>query len=341
MKKLGNTVYILTDGNYLHCENDSIAIKTHDGETKHIPAHTIEQIVCLGNTTVSTPFIGFCGEHGISLSFHSENGRFYGRIYGKVTGNVLLRKAQFENLNTSIAINTVRNILIGKLANSRFLLLKNGGNANEENREKLKRAAELLSDQSKKLMESDNIDSMRGLEGTSANIYFSVFDNMIKSDNDEMKFVRRSHRPPENRCNAIMSFLYMLLKNDVQSALESVGLDTAVGYMHTLRPGRPSLALDIMEEMRAVMCDRLCISMINLKQIQENDFDTANGEYRLKDKARRLVADEWQKSKKSEIIHPFMKEKITVGLIPYSQAMLFARVLRGDLDEYPPFVWRL
>lgn len=153
-----------------------------------------------------------------------------------------------------------------------FCFLKNGGNANEENREKLKRAAELLSDQSKKLMESDNIDSMRGLEGTSANIYFSVFDNMIKSDNDEMKFVRRSHRPPENRCNAIMSFLYMLLKNDVQSALESVGLDTAVGYMHTLRPGRPSLALDIMEEMRAVMCDRLCISMINLKQIQRNDF---------------------------------------------------------------------
>lgn len=341
MKKLKNTIYILSEGNYLHCENESIAVTNIEGKTVHVPAHTIEQIICLENTTVSTPFLGFCGENGISLSFHSPNGKFYGRVYGKINGNVLLRKAQFQTLETEKSAQTVKNILIGKMANSRSLLLKCASNAGEEKSSSLRRCADMLSEQCDTLQGLDNIDSMRGLEGNAASIYFSAFDDMLKTNDEDMHFVRRSHRPPENRCNAIMSFLYMLLKNDVQSALESVGLDPAVGYLHTLRPGRPSLALDMMEELRAVMCDRMCIAFINLKQIKSDDFDVNNGEYRLKDDARKMLVDSWQKRKKDEILHPFLKEKIPVGLIPYCQAMLLARVFRGDLDQYPPFLWRL
>ena len=181
---------------------------------------------------------------------------------------------------------------------------------------------------------------MRGIEGAAATAYFRVFDAMLKGNAPDMQFEKRSRRPPENRVNALLSFVYMLLKNDVQSALESVGIDPAAGYLHTLRPGRPSMALDLMEELRAPLCDRFVIALLNLKQIQSDDFDTEGGEYRLKDAARRLVIKEWQLRKKEIITHPFLKEKIPIGLIPYCQAMLLARTMRGDLDQYPPFIWR-
>ena len=340
MKQLKNVLYILTENSYLHCENGTICVKIGGSEKVRIPAHTIESIVCLCNTTVSTPFIGFCSENGIAMSFHSDNGRFYGRIQGVVSGNVLLRKKQYQWIQQPESAEIVRHILLGKLANSRNVLLKAARNVEDPSAQKLRDAAQTLSHQSQLLEEAETIDSMRGIEGASAVAYFNAFDEMLKHTEDTMRFEKRSRRPPENRINALLSFVYMLLKNDVQAALESVGIDPAAGYLHTLRPGRPSMALDMMEELRAPLCDRFVVSLVNLKQIQSDDFDTDGGEFKLKDKARKLVITEWQKRKKEFINHPFFNEKIPIGLIPYCQAMLLARVMRGDLDVYPPFIWR-
>lgn len=340
MKKLANVLYILTEGSYLHCENSSICVKIGGTEKTRIPAHTIDSIVCLCNTTVSTPFIGFCSDNGISLSFHSDTGKFYGRIYGAVSGNVLLRQKQYQWIGEKESAVIVRNIISGKLLNSRNVLMKSARNTTEDKAELLHHAAQMLSEQHDALDNNVDIDSIRGIEGAAATIYFRAFDAMLKIDDADLIFEKRSRRPPENRVNALLSFVYMLLKNEMQSALESVGLDTAVGYLHTLRPGRPSLALDLMEELRAPLGDRFVISLLNLKQISSKDFDTANGEFHLKEDARRLVIREWQLRKKEQIMHPFLKEKIEIGLIPYCQAMLLARHMRGDLDGYPPFIWR-
>ena len=309
-------------------------------EKSRIPAHTIEAIICLCNTTVSTPFIGFCGENGIALSFHSDNGKFYGRIYGSVSGNVLLRKKQYEWIGSHKSAEVVRNIILGKIVNSRNMLTRAARNTTEEKALILKEQAEKLLEQEYSLECAKTIDSIRGIEGAAATVYFRAFDAMLKTDEVEMMFEKRSRRPPENRVNALLSFAYMLLKNDTQSALESVGIDPAAGYLHTLRPGRPSMALDLMEELRAPLCDRFVISLINLKQITASDFDTEGIEYKLKDKARRKVIQEWQLRKKETITHPYLKEKIPIGLIPYCQAMLLARHFRGDIDGYPPFIWR-
>lgn len=340
MKQLGNVLYILTEGSYLHCENKSICVMVGGTEKTRIPAHTIEAIICLCNTTVSTPFIGFCGENGIALSFHSDNGKFYGRIYGSVSGNVLLRKKQYEWIGSQESAEVVRNIILGKIVNSRNMLTRAARNTTEEKALILKEQAEKLLEQENDLEGAKSIDSIRGIEGAAAAVYFRAFDAMLKTDESEMMFEKRSRRPPENRVNALLSFAYMLLKNDTQSALESVGIDPAAGYLHTLRPGRPSMALDLMEELRAPLCDRFVISLINLKQITASDFDAEGIEYKLKDKARRKVIQEWQLRKKETITHPYLKEKIPIGLIPYCQAMLLARHFRGDIDGYPPIIWR-
>lgn len=340
MRKLGNTLYILTSGSYLYCQNETIAVKIGGEDKVRIPAHTIDSIICLTNTSVSSPFIAFCGERGIGLSFHSDNGRFYGRICGPVSGNVLLRKRQFELIDSPDSVSIVRNIIFGKISNCRTLLLRAARNSSENNSAQLIDSAGMLQEQCNFLQSAENIDSIRGIEGAAANIYFRAFDGMIKTDDPDMYFIKRTRRPPENRVNALLSFVYMIMKNDVQSALEAIGLDPAVGYLHTLRPGRPSLALDMMEELRGVLCDRFVISLINLKQVQSGDVDIEGNEFRLSDKARRIVIDSWQKRKKEEIVHPFLKEKIPIGLIPYCQAMLLARYMRGDIDGYPPFLWR-
>ena len=340
MKKLCNTLYILTSGSYLYCQNETIAVKIGGEDKVRIPAHTIDSIICLTNTTVSSPFIAFCSEHGISLSFHSDNGKFYGRIYGKVNGNVLLRKKQFQLIDSPESASVVRNILIGKISNCKMTLQRSARNGTPDKASLLTKSASLLQDQISILQTSDSIDSMRGIEGAAATIYFRAFDNMLKTEDTDMLFEKRTRRPPENRVNALLSFVYMLMKNDVQSALEAVGLDPAVGYLHTLRPGRPSLALDMMEELRSALCDIFVVSLINLRQIQSDDINMESNEYFICDKARRLIIDSWQKRKKEEITHPFLKEKIPIGLIPYSQAMLLARYMRGDIDGYPPFIWR-
>lgn len=339
MKKLLNTLYLLTPNSYLFCRNETIAVKVGGVEKNTVPAKDIEAIVCFGQMTVSTPLLEFCGKRGISVTFLSPQGHYCGRFYGPLSGNVLLRKKQYESINqVEFSNQLVRDILFGKIRNSKMVLLraarKQSGDA-----ESLTQAVNQLSDLAAQLESCDCIDSMRGIEGAAATIYFSRFDTMLHSPAG-FRFESRSRRPPRNEVNAVLSFVYTLLTREISSALETVGLDPAAGYLHTLRPGRPSFALDLIEELRAPLCDRFTLSLFNLGQLGEKDFNTDSEAVFLNDRGRRTVLTSWQKRKMETVQHPFLQEKIPVGMIPYAQAMLFARVIRGDLDRYPPFVWR-
>ncbi|MBS6135815.1 MAG: type I-C CRISPR-associated endonuclease Cas1 [Faecalibacterium prausnitzii] len=339
MKKLLNTLYLLTPNSYLFCRNETIAVKVGGVEKNAVPAKDIEAIVCFGQMTVSTPLLEFCGKRGISVTFLSPQGHYCGRFYGPLSGNVLLRKKQYESINqVEFSNQLVRDILFGKIRNSKMVLLraarKQSGDAVS-----LTQAVNQLSDLAAQLESCDCIDSMRGIEGAAATIYFSRFDTMLHSPAG-FRFESRSRRPPRNEVNAVLSFVYTLLTREISSALETVGLDPAAGYLHTLRPGRPSFALDLIEELRAPLCDRFTLSLFNLGQLGEKDFNSDSEAVFLNDRGRRTVLTSWQKRKMETVQHPFLQEKIPVGMIPYAQAMLFARVIRGDLDRYPPFVWR-
>lgn len=339
MKKLLNTLYLLTPNSYLFCRNETIAVKVGGVEKNAVPAKDIEAIVCFGQMTVSTPLLEFCGKRGISVTFLSPQGHYCGRFYGPLSGNVLLRKKQYESINqVEFSNQLVRDILFGKIRNSKMVLLraarKQSGDAVS-----LTQAVNQLSDLAAQLESCDCIDSMRGIEGAAATIYFSRFDTMLHSPAG-FRFESRSRRPPRNEVNEVLSFVYTLLTREISSALETVGLDPAAGYLHTLRPGRPSFALDLIEELRAPLCDRFTLSLFNLGQLGEKDFNSDSEAVFLNDRGRRTVLTSWQKRKMETVQHPFLQEKIPVGMIPYAQAMLFARVIRGDLDRYPPFVWR-
>lgn len=285
------------------------------------------------------PLLEFCGERGISVTFLSSHGHFCGRFYGPVSGNVLLRKKQYESISQpEFANRLVRDLLLGKIKNSKTVLLR-AARKQQEASPSLIQAANQLSELAVQLESCDSIDSMRGIEGAAATIYFSQFDSMLHSPAG-FRFEARSRRPPRNEVNAVLSFVYTLLTREISSALESVGLDPAAGYLHTLRPGRPSFSLDLIEELRAPLCDRFTLSLLNLGQLGEKDFERDSEAVFLNDRGRRTVLTSWQKRKTETVQHPFLREKIPIGMIPYAQAMLFARVLRGDLDRYPPFVWR-
>lgn len=341
MKKLLETMYITTPDSYVFLRNENICIEVGGVERASVPASQVDSIVFIGKNTVSTGLMAFCGKHDITLCFIGIRGEFCGRVCGPVSGNVRLRKKQYESLNDSKFVSTiVRNILYGKIRNSKSVLMRCArSTAKKENAETLYAAAEKLSGLAKRLSETDDVDVMRGIEGAAANTYFSVFDTMLDGKNDFV-FEQRSKRPPRNEVNAILSFVYTLLTHDCISALETVGLDPAAGYLHTLRPGRASFALDLIEELRAPLCDRFVISLIHKGQLTHKDFNIEGDAVWLSEKGRRTVLSAWRERKREEITHPFFKEKIPVGLIPYTQAMLFVRVLRGDLDLYPPFVWR-
>ena len=341
MKKLLETLYILTPESYVYHRNENICISIGGVEKASVPASQIDSIVFVGKNTMSTPLIEFCGEHGITMTFLDTKGKFCGRVCGPVSGNVLLRKKQYDSIsNEEFCKTTVKNILLGKFRNSRDLLMRHARSCGEENRAQyLYHASEQIREMASQLLNCIDIDSMRGIEGAAASVYFSQFDNML-SDSCEFRFVARSRRPPRNEVNAVLSFVYALLTHDVRSAAETVGLDPAAGYLHTLRPGRSSFALDLMEELRAPLCDRLTLTLFNRGQLSAKDFESGSEAVYLNEKGRRTVIGQWRERKKEEILHPFFKEKIPIGLIPYTQAMLFARVLRGDLDMYPPFTWR-
>lgn len=341
MKKLLETLYVMTPESYVYHRNNNICISIGGEEKASVPITQVDSVVFFGKNTLSTSLIEFCGENDVTLTFLNEYGRFYGRVCGAVSGNVLLRKRQYDSLNDKEFVKTtVRYILLGKFRNSKSVLMRYARSSEDEAKaNELYAAAEKLTKISRQLVECEDVDSMRGLEGAAATIYFSQFDNMLV-DSTEMKFEVRSKRPPLNEVNATLSFVYTLLTHDCRSALETVGLDPAAGYLHTLRPGRASFALDLIEELRSPLCDRFVISLINRGQLTPKDFERDSDAVYLNEKGRRKVVTCWRERKQDEIVHPFFKEKIKIGLIPYTQAMLFARVLRGDLDMYPPFVWR-
>jgi CRISPR-associated protein Cas1 len=339
MRKLLNTLYVTVPNAYLSKDGETVLVRVEQETLLRVPIHTLEGIVCIGVVSMSPPLMGFCAEHNVGVSFLSEHGRFLARIQGPIHGNVLLRREQYRRADLeadSAAI--AKSILLAKIANSRTSLLRAG---REHSSESLDRAATQLGQSLRLLAAAPSLDGLRGVEGDAAQKYFSVFDELILHQKEEFFFYGRSRRPPLDNVNALLSFLYVLLAHDIASALETTGLDPAVGFLHRDRPGRAGLALDLMEELRPVLADRLALTLINRRQVAGTGFSrNESGGVAMSDATRKEVLVAWQLRKQEEILHPFLNERIPFGLVPYAQALLLARHLRGDLDAYPPFIWR-
>jgi CRISPR-associated protein Cas1 len=343
MRKLLNTLHVMTQGSYLHRDGETVAIKVGQELKLRVPIHTLEGLVWWGQVACSPPVLGLCCERGVGISFLTEQGRFLARVTGPVSGNVLLRRQQYRLADGADGtLPTVRTIVAAKIANSRVVLLRAAREIADETREKeLREAANRLSWAGLEAVRAPSINEVRGHEGSAGQTYFSVFDHMIAGDREAFRFDGRSRRPPLDRVNALLSFVYALLRHDIESALESVGLDPAVGFLHTDRPGRPSLALDLMEELRAALADRLVLTLINRRQVQGSGFtEQDGGGILMDDVTRKAVVAAWQLRKQDEIEHPYLNERIPVGLVPYVQALLLARYVRGGLNAYPAFFWR-
>jgi CRISP-associated protein Cas1 len=343
MKKLLNTLYITTQGAYLHREGETVEV-TVDNEVKlRVPIHTLQGIVCFGQVSMSPFLMGLCAERGVKVSFMSKHGRFLARIEGPVSGNVLLRREQYRRADSDeLSAQVARNVVTAKINNCRVVLQRAlREHPDAEGSSDLASSVNHLAEIMKSLDSVKELDSVRGLEGEAASNYFGVFDHLIFVQKEDFYFKERNRRPPLDNLNAILSFLYTLLNHDVTSALETVGLDPAVGFLHRDRPGRPGLALDMMEEFRPFLADRLVLSLVNLKQVTGKGFTkTETGAVMMDDETRKNVIVAYQNRKQEEITHPFLNEKIAIGLLPYAQALLLARFLRGDLDGYAPFLWR-
>lgn len=343
MRRLLNTLYVTTQGSYLHRDGETVTVSQDNTVVMKIPIHTLQGVVCFGRVSMSPFLMGLCAERSVGVSFLSRNGRFLARVNGPVSGNVLLRREQYRRADDEqLSCEIARAIVIAKLNNCRVILLRAvREHPQEEHAEKLADAADHLLQNLKELELCDTLDSMRGLEGEAARSYFAVFDHLILAQKEDFVFHERSRRPPLDKVNALLSFIYTLLVHDVTSALECVGLDPAVGLLHRDRPGRPGLALDMMEEFRPYLADRLVLSLINRKQVGSKGFTrTETGAVMMDDETRKEVLVAYQTRKQEEITHPFLKEKMQVGMLPHVQALLMARYMRGDLDGYPPFLWR-
>lgn len=347
MRKHLNTIYVTSEDAWLRKDGQNIVVEVDSAERGRAPIHMIGGVMCFGRAGASPAVLAACAEAGVTVSFLQPNGRFLARVEGARSGNVLLRRTQYRIADDpERTVPIVRGIVAAKAANQRAVIrraLRDHGKAMPEaGLEKLGEAERRLSDVARRTLRADNsVASLRGLEGEAAQAYFSVFNHLIRSDDAAFVFSGRSRRPPLDRVNALLSFLYALLGHDCRSALESVGLDPQVGYLHADRPGRASLALDLMEELRPVLADRLVLSLINRRQLSPADFVVEEGgAVSLKDAARKAVLIAWQERKKDELRHPFLGETITLGLVAHIQALLLARHLRGDLDGYPAFVWK-
>lgn len=341
MRKLLNTLYITNDNYYLTRDRENIVIKEEGTVVKRFPVHILEGVVCFNYIGASPSLLQLLNAHHISLTFLTPQGQFCGKFIGTTNGNVLLRREQYR-----IADDEERSLLIArrcieaKIINSRKVLLRTLRDHKDKiNTSRLTVASDYLKKQLLLCRTVDNKDSLRGIEGDAARMYFQCFDDNILYQKDDFVFVTRSRRPPLNRVNALLSYLYSLLTFEIQSALETVGLDSYVGFFHTDRPGRASLALDMIEELRPYLVDRFVVTLINRKQIGPGDFEVKeNGAVLLNRKGRDKVLTLWQKRKQSEVIHPFIAEKIPIGLIPYVQAQLLSRYIRQDIESYPPFL---
>ncbi len=342
MKPLLNVLYVVTEESYVSKEGETVCVRVGGTEKVRVPVHTLETVVCFGQTTVSTPLIGFLGERGVGLTFLSANGRFLGRVEGPVHGNVLLRHAQYTAAHSEAwAGRLACSFVLSKIANARNVLLRSArDHIDTACADQLRQAADALAGIAGDVRPERGVDALRGTEGAAAAVYWRAFDAMIRTNRADFFLQQRSRRPPLDKMNALLSFGYALLANDVRSALEAVGLDPATGYLHALRPGRPALALDLMEELRAWQSDRLALGLVNLRQVQASDFEQTPTGVSLRPAARRTFLEAWQKRKREEIVHPFLEQKIPIGLIPFVQAQLLARHLRGDLEAYPAFFWK-
>lgn len=343
MRILLNTLYITTPDLYLSLDGENVVIQKYGNGIRRIPLHNLEGIVALGYTGASPALMGACAERGIALTFLTMHGRFLSRVCGMEQGNVLLRKEQYrisDNPEKSAAI--AKNIITGKLFNSRWVIERAIRDYPLRlNVDKLRHISSLIEESLKTLQDVRTLEEIRGVEGEAASNYFSVLDDLILQQKEDFFFRSRNRRPPMDNVNALLSFVYTLLAHDTASALETAGLDPYVGFMHRDRPGRISLALDLMEEFRSIIADRFVLTIINTKRIGGSGFvRKENGGIIMDNGTIKSVIAAWQKKKQESIKHPMLGEKMEWGLIPYSQAMLLARYLRGDIDAYPPFMWK-
>lgn len=343
MKKYLNTLFVTTQGAYLSKEGECAVIKIDKEVKVRLPLHMLDGIICFGSVTCSPFLMGHCAETGVTVTFLTEYGRFLCQMQGPTRGNILLRRTQYRMADNYLQTAALaRSFVIGKIGNARVTLARTLRDHSEKvNSAQLKNAQHILAGCIKRLQSETDQERIRGIEGEAARIYFEVFNECITSADPLLRFTGRNRRPPLDRVNCLLSFLYTLLTHDIRSALESCGLDPAAGFLHKDRPGRPSLALDLLEEFRSYIADRLVLSLVNRGQIQSKDFTVSEtGAVLLKDDARKTVLTAYQNRKQEEIEHPFVKEKMAVGLLWHIQAMLLARHIRGDIDTYPPFVWR-
>lgn len=343
MRKLLNTLYILSEDVYLTLEGENVVIVNEEKTIGRFPLHNLENIISFTYKGASPSLMGACVECCIGLTFFSPRGKFLARSIGKEQGNVLLRKEQYRiSDNIERSHQYAKNMILGKVYNSRWSIERTiRDNKLRVDSERLKEISDSLQNDLQKIQESDGLDNLRGIEGKSAEKYFSVFDLLILNQKDNFYFQRRNKRPPKDNVNALLSFAYTILAGECANALTSVGLDSFVGFMHRDRPGRKSLALDIMEELRPILADRFVLTLINMKTVKKEHFYHQKDEaVLLNEDGRKVFFTAWQNHKKEKITHPFLKEKIEWGLVPYVQALLLARTIRGDLDEYPLFLWK-
>lgn len=341
-----NTLYITKEHTWVHLEGENIVVKLNGTECARFPLHLLGGVVCFGTVGATPALLGKCAALGIGFTFLTNYGRFWARVEGPSSGNVLLRRSQYRTSDeVSSCVEISRYFVVGKILNQRTVIRRSirdhRSSMGDGCVDRLESCVNWLTESARRANACADVNTLRGLEGDAAKVYFSVFDCLILQNRDTFKFRKRSRRPPLDPINALLSFLYTLLVHDCRSALESVGLESSVGFLHRDRPGRPSLALDLMEELRPILADRITLSLINRKQLNEKYFSKAiSGAITLTEKGRMIVLATYQDRKKREITHPHLKEKMSLGLVPFVQASLLARLLRNDIELYPPFVWQ-
>lgn len=343
MRRLLNILYVTSPDSYLSLDGENVVVRRDDSEVLRVPLHNLEGIVSFGYTGASPALMGACAERGVSLSFLTQNGRFLARVVGEVRGNVTLRKSQYVRSESEAeSLVVAKNVIVGKIFNARWVIERaTRDHPMRLDLDRLKRASSLMQNTIPRVQNATGLNELRGFEGEAASAYFSVFDDLILQQKDSFQFSGRTRRPPLDNVNALLSFVYTLLVNETSAALETVGLDPYVGFLHRDRPGRMSLALDLVEELRPICADRFVLSLINRREVNGEGFTVkANGAVIMDDSTRKRLLSAWQTRKQEVITHPFLEERIPWGLVPYVQALLLARFLRGDLDAYPPFLWK-
>ncbi|MEO2031347.1 MAG: type I-C CRISPR-associated endonuclease Cas1c [Planctomycetaceae bacterium] len=343
MKQHLNTLFVTTQGAYLRKDGKAVAVRIEKVTRLRVPLHNLDGIVGFGRVSMSPALMGACADAGVSISFLKENGRFLAGVNGFTNGNVLLRREQYRIADDDgRCLNVARSFISGKLANCRTVLRRAARDSDDQHRmDALDRVATKLTASLNEVRNASELDQLRGVEGDAATLYFSAFNSMVNVSAQEFQYRKRSRRPPLDPLNAMLSFAYTLLTHDVRSACEATGLDSQVGFLHRDRPGRPGMALDLMEEFRPFLADRMVLSLINRQQIRAKDFVLReSGAVHLSDTGRGIFLRSWQERKQDTITHTFLNEKTTVGLLMHLQARLMARYIRGDLDTYPPFVWK-